>query len=239
MTALRSKFIEFLELRGYAKATVNNYVDAVVHFTRWLRVSPLAITTDKAREYLIYLKRERKLAPRSLNIHLYGLRSFCECMLPDSDIMKPFKRRRTPKHQPVVLGAADVLTMIETCENLKAKAIISTIYSAGLRLQECCELKIADVDSKRMILHIANGKGQKPRYALLSPRTLQILREYYLKYRPRLWLFEGRTPEKALGRRSVAELIYISGLRAGIKRRVSPHMLRHSFATHLLRSRWA
>ena len=233
MSPLRTRFIEFLELRGFTKATVRNYVQAVKQYSQWLGCSPLKMTSDNVREYLIYLKHKKGLAVRTINLHLYGLRGFCECMLPGSDAMSSFKRMREPKHQPVVLSASEVRRMIEGCENLKTKAIIATMYSAGLRLAECCELKIADIDSKRMAL-LVNGKGNKQRYALLSPRTLDILRDYYRAYRPKEWLFEGRTPDHYLTRRSLAELIHIAGLRAGIGKRVSPHMLRHSFATHLL-----
>lgn len=154
-------------------------------------------------------------------------------MLPDADIMSSFKRMRTPKYQPVVLSVQDVAAMIDLTENLKTRAIIATMYSAGLRLDECCHLKVSDIDSKRMTI-LVNGKGQKQRLGLLSTMTLEILRTYYRRYRPSQWLFEGRKPENHLTRRALAELIHIAGLRAGIKRRVSPHMLRHSFATHLL-----
>jgi site-specific recombinase XerD len=233
MTPLRKKFLTFLELRGYTAATQRNYVQCVKQFSLWLGCTPLKMTSDKVGEYLVFLKLTKKLAARTINLHLHALRCFCECMLPASEIMTPFKRMRVPKYQPVVLSATDITTMIKRCENLKAKAMVSLMYSAGLRLDECRCLRVADVDSKRMVLRVF-GKGQKERYALLSPQALGTLREYYGKYRPKYWLFEGRTAEKPITKRCVQQLVYISGLRAGIKRRVSPHMLRHSFATHLL-----
>ena len=233
MSPLRAKFVQFLELRGFTQATIRNYVQVVKQFQDWLGCSPLKMTSDNVREYLIFLKHKKKLAPRTINLHLHALRSFCECMLPGSAVMSPFKRMRVPKHQPVVLSARDVFSMIQNCHNLKTKAIIATMYSAGLRLEECCNLKLTDIDSKRMVMLI-NGKGQKQRYGVLSERVLEILRDYYRKYRPKHWLFEGRTAQNPLTRRALAELIHIAGLRAGIKHRVSPHMLRHSFATHLV-----
>ena len=113
MTPLRSRFITFLELRGYTPATVRNYVQCMKQFSEWLGCSPLKMTSDKVREYLVFLKRTKKLAPRTINLHLHALRVFCECMLPQSEVMKPFKRMRVPKYKPPVVSATDVATMIE------------------------------------------------------------------------------------------------------------------------------
>ena len=137
MTPLREKFVSYLQLRGYTKATIKNYINPVAHFQKWSGKSPIHMTTESVRQYLSYLRNTRKLAARTMNIHIYALKAFCEFFLPESDIMAPFKRMRTPKHQVKILSAQQVAKLIETSPNLKTKAMISLMYSAGLRLAEC------------------------------------------------------------------------------------------------------
>lgn len=233
MSALRDRFVSYLELRGFTKATIRNYVDPVAHFQRWFGKSPIHMSTESVRQYLDYLRNERKLAPRSINIHIYALKAFCEFFLPESGIMAPFKRMRTPKHQVKILSFDQVRRLIDTAPNLKTKAMICLMYSAGIRLSECCNLRVADIDSSRMIVHVF-GKGQRDRYAILSRETLCVLRDYYREHRPKEFLFEGRSPDRSLHPRSAANMITLTALRAGITQKVSPHILRHSFATHLL-----
>ena len=233
MSPLREKFVSYLQLRGYTKATVRNYVDPVAQFQKWLGKSPIHMSTESVRQYLTYLRNTRKLAPRTMNIHIYALKAFCEFFLPESQIMAPFRRMRTPKHQVKILSAKQISRLIETSPNLKTKAMICVMYSAGLRLSECCSLRIADIDSSRMVIHVF-GKGQRDRYAVLSPKTLIVLRTYYREYKPKEFLFEGKTSDRHIHTRSAANMITLTALRAGITQKVSPHILRHSFATHLL-----
>jgi site-specific recombinase XerD len=147
--------------------------------------------------------------------------------------MATFGRVREPKKQPLVLSREQVERMIECSESIKAKAALTLLYSSGLRLSEVCNLRVTDVDSKRMILRLQQAKGNRDRIALLSPRALETLREYYRQYRPQHWLFEGRQG-KPLHSRSFASYILHCRLRAGIDLKISPHTFRHSFATHLL-----
>lgn len=233
MSPLREKFVSFLELRGFTKATVRNYIQSIKQFQDWLGKSPVHITRESAHCYLDYLKNVKKLAPRTMNIHIYALKRFCDFFLPGSGIMDPFTRMRTPKYQPTVLSAAEVASMIQAAPNLKVKAIITTLYSAGLRISECLNLKITDIDSKRMVLHIF-GKGQRERNALLSPITLTLLRDYYRQARPTDYLFAGYKPNAPLSTTAAAYQIRTTAANAGIKTRVTAHVLRHSFATHLL-----
>jgi site-specific recombinase XerD len=233
MSPLRSRFVSFLELRGYTVKTVRNYVQSVSQFQKWLGKSPIHMCTETVREYLHRLKNVKKLAPRTINIHLYALKAFCEFFLPESGIMVPFRRMKTPKYQVTVLTPEEVSRLIEATTTLKGKALITTIYSAGIRLDECLNLKITDVDSARMILHI-NGKGQKQRYALLSPCALEVLRNYYRQCRPGPYLFPGQKPDAHISDTAVAAMIRTTALRARIEKRVTAHILRHSFATHLL-----
>ncbi len=233
MSHLRSKYVDFLQLRGYSEKTVRNYLQSMKQFQDWFGKSPIHMNTDTVREYLIFLKQNKKLAARTINIHLYALKTFNEYFLPDSGIMAPFKRLKTPVRQVKIISSQQALTMIDTTENLKHKALIMILYSAGLRVDECVNLKVTDIDSKRMVIHVM-GKGQRERYALLSPRTLTVLRDYYRQYRPTNWLFTGYTPGSHIGVRAVGEAVRNSALRAFITIPVTPHILRHSFATHLL-----
>lgn len=233
MSSLREKFVSFLQLRGFTKATVRNYLQAMRQFQNWLGKSPIHMTKESARQYLDYLKNVKRLAPRTINIHIYALKRFCDYFLPETGIMEPFMRMHTPKYQPKVISASDVLRMIEAAPNLKVKAIITTLYSSGIRIAECLNLRIPDIDSERMVLHIF-GKGQRERYALLSPSTLSLLRQYYRQYRPTDYLFPGRDPNAPLSRRWTQHTIRTTAELAGIKTIVTAHVLRHSFATHLL-----
>jgi site-specific recombinase XerD len=164
MSPLRARFIGYLELKGFSPKTVRNYVQVVKQFTGHIGKSPVQMTRTDVENYLLHLKRVKKLEARTINLHFYGLRSFCAFMLPDSDIMKPFGRMREPHRQPKLLSRQEAEKVIESAENLKHKAIISLMYSSGIRLNECVHLTIKDVDSSRMVLHILGGKGAKDRY---------------------------------------------------------------------------
>jgi site-specific recombinase XerD len=234
MTELRSRFIAFLELKNYSKSTVRNYVHAVKQLSIFISHSPAKLTQDEIRNYLLHLKRVKKLEPRTINQHLYAIKSFCEFMVPGTDIMRPFTRMREPNKQPKVLSREEIEKLLSGAGNLKCKAVIALLYSSGLRLAECTNLRIADIDGKRMIIHVHEGKGAKDRYALLSERALGILREYYRKFRPVEWLFPGKVPGRPLHFRIIQEMVRYTGRKVGLDKTVSPHVLRHSFATHLL-----
>lgn len=230
---LRTDFINFLELRGYTEKTRRNYLATLRQFQTWLGKSPVYMTTETVRNYLLYLKRDKKLAPRSINVQLYSLRAFCEFYLPESNMMSEFRRLPTPVRQVKIISSQEALALIDSTTDIKHKAMVMLLYSSGLRVNECATLKIADIDSKRMVIHVF-GKGQRERYALLSPKTLAVLREYYLKEHPVNWLFPGHAPGDHIGTRAIGEMVRRNALRAFIRTPVTPHILRHSFATHLL-----
>jgi len=234
MTELRSRYIAFLELKNYSPKTITSYVHVIRKFSEYLKRSPVNLTQDNIRNYLLHLKRVKKLEPKTINQHLYGIKSFCQFMIPETDIMRPFTRMREPTKQPKVISREEVEQLINGAGNQKSKAVIALLYSSGLRLAECTNLRISDIDSKRMIIHVHAGKGAKDRYALLSERTLGILREYYRKYRPEGWLFPGKVPGKPLHSRIIQEFVRYTGRKIGLDKAVSPHVLRHSFATHCL-----
>ena len=161
MSPLRQKFVSFLELRGFQPATVRNYVQAVKQYQDWLGKSPMHMTTESVREYLYFLKKKKRLAARTINIHLYALKAFREFFIPDPTMMEPFRRLKTPKRQALTLSVDEIKRLIESAPNLKGKTMIATMYSSGIRIDECLNLHVCDIDSKRMVLHIANGKGAR------------------------------------------------------------------------------
>jgi integrase/recombinase XerD len=225
MTKLRQDFIDHLQLKGFSAKTIRNYIDCVSHYSKHFGVSPLKLTNTHAKEFLLYLRNDRKL---------YSLKGFYRAFQPDLDVMRDIGRMKEPIKRPEILSRQEVEALIAASTNLKVKAINAVLYSSGIRLNECVNLKITDVDSSRMVLRIVNGKGGRDRFAVLSQRTLDILREYVKKYRPTTYLFEGHYKNRPLTSRRFQEYVVMSGKRAGLSKHVTPHLLRHTFATHQL-----
>jgi site-specific recombinase XerD len=139
-----------------------------------------------------------------------------------------------PRRAPVVLSQEEVARLLEAAPGLKYKAALSVAYGAGLRVSEVANLKVSDIDSQRMTLRVEQGKGQRDRYVMLSPQLLELLRDWWWASRPRAWLFPGQNPVNPMSARQLRRIVYAAAQATGITKRVSPHTLRHSFATHLL-----
>jgi len=165
---------------------------------------------------------------------MYSLRSFYAHFKPDVDVMGDLRRMKEPESHPVVLSLKEVTRLLESAEHLKAKTAIAVIYSSGIRLDECTNLKLNCIERERMILRIINGKGGKDRNAVLSLKTLVLLEEYWRKYRPAVYLFEGYKKGHHLSKRRFQDYVVNAAHRAKIDKHVTPHTLRHTFATHLL-----
>jgi site-specific recombinase XerD len=231
---VRQDFINHLKLRGFSQCTIDNYVDNVAQLSRYFNTSPDNLKHEHIIKYLLHLRDERKLQVRSINLQFYSLRGFYKDFRKRPEVMDTLRRMKEPTFVPVILSRTEIQAMLDNAANLKVKAIIALMYSAGLRLTECSLLKIHDFDKDRMLIHIKNAKGGKERYALFSKTAQTILREYYIKYRPKDYLFEGQKDGMALSRRRYQDYITETARRAGITKKVSPHTMRHSFATHLL-----
>jgi site-specific recombinase XerD len=149
-------------------------------------------------------------------------------------IIERIPRIKRERHLPVVLDREEVESLFSVLKNIKHRAILMLIYSSGLRLTEAAHLKVSDIDSKRMVIRIRQSKGKKDRYTILSKVALEVLREYWYRYRPKEWLFAGRFPDRPLTGRSIQRVLIKAKSRAGINKSVTVHTLRHSFATHLL-----
>jgi len=234
MTKVRTDFLAHLELRGYANATVKNYIQAVSLLARHYNKNPLLLTPQNIVDYLLYVKNTKKLAIRTYNIHFYGIKSFYDHFCPAQNMTGDLKRMKEPHHLPVVLSKQEAFAMIDAAPNLKIKAAVAVFYSSGLRLEECTSLKLTDIDRSRMILKVIQGKGAKDRTAILSLKTLDILGHYWREYKPKVFLFEGYRKDAPISKRRLENYVTEAAKAANINKHVTPHTLRHSFATHLL-----
>ncbi len=233
MSPLRQQFIESLQLKGFSESTIGNYVCAVAAISRRYNCSPVNLTGQQVRSHLLFQLQEQKLAPATINLHMDALKTYFKLMAPNSTVMADISHVKCPKHIPVVLSREEVEKMIAAVTNLKHKAVLMLLYSSGLRLQECLHLRPVHIESARMKVRVEDGKGKKDRYTVLSRRTLKTLRKYFRVYKPKEWLFEGRYGAR-YSARSLATIVGRASAKARIGKEVSPHTLRHSFATHLL-----
>lgn len=231
---LRQQFIDRLKIRGLADRTIRNYVDAVQQLTRHYRCNPLDVTASQIETYRLFLLQQKHHAPATVNLKMNALKSFFAHMKPGCMIMGSFKPMKTPKFLPVVLTREEVEKLIAAEKNLKHKAVIMLIYSCGLRLSECIALKPIHIESARMKVRVVQGKGAKDRYTVLSDRALTVLREYVREFKPKEWLFEGYVKGIPYCRRTISKIITNAARKAKLGKNVTPHTLRHSFATHLM-----
>jgi site-specific recombinase XerD len=234
MSALRKQMDGDLVVRGMAVRTREAYLGAVAGLAKHYGRRPDLIGEAEVQKYLLHLIEERKLAWSSCNIVAQGLKFFYRVTLKRSEAQFVIPRARAPQKLPQILAREEVAALLEKTTNLKHRAVLMTAYGAGLRLNEICHLKVADIDSKRMTLRVEQGKGAKDRYTLLSPRLLAELRRYWVAHRPKAWLFTARDPERPIYDHTVHRLYHAAKLRAGITKEGGIHSLRHAFATHLL-----
>lgn len=223
-----------LELKNYSPVTRSCYLARVRGFARHFRRSPEEMGDPEIRTYLHYLIKERGASQSTIAQAYSALKFLYETTLRrDWDELK-IPRAKRGRKLPVVLSRQEVRAVLSVTRNLKHRAILATVYSGGLRVSEAAQLKISDIDSHRMMIHIGRGKGGRERYTLLARHTLEILRDYYRCYRPTDWLFPGRPPTGPITTRSIQKTFQKALGQAGIKRAATVHTLRHTFATHLL-----
>jgi site-specific recombinase XerD len=225
--------IRELELHRKSPRTIEAYVRAVAQLARHFGRSPERIEREQVRDFLHYLITQRKLAFSSCNQKLAAMRFFYEQVLrqPDFDLRVPAKRSG---RLPEPLSRQEIARLLEAATNAKHRVLMMTAYAAGLRLSELVHLRIEDLHSQRMLIHVRQGKGHKDRYTLLSPRLLQELRGYWRQYRPRPWLFPNQQGNGPLPTATAQRAFYTLKARAQIQHGHGIHSLRHSFATHLL-----
>lgn len=234
MTPLRQRFIEDMQIRNRSPRTIECYVYHVACFAKHFGRSPEHLGLEQVRQYQVYLVQEKKASWCSFNQAVCALRFLYRITLPRPwpVSMIPFPKR--PKRLPLVLSPQEVQQLLACATPLKHRLILTTLYAAGLRLEEGLQLRVADIDSPRMLLRVACGKGAKERLVPLSPRLLTELREYWQVCRPPNWLFPNSRTDAPLSDGTVQKACKRAPRKAGIVKRVTPHRLRHSYATHLL-----
>lgn len=234
MGRLKEQMKGDLELRGLSPSTQKIYLRHVTRFARHFNRSPEHLGKREVKGYLLYLLREKKASTSTVNLCYSALKFLYARTLKREGVMEKIPRLRSVKKLPVVLERQEVESLFSVTSNLKHRAILMLIYSSGLRLREASHLKVSEIDSKRMVLRVRQGKGHKDRYTLLSNAALKVLREYWRRYRPQEWLFPGRPSSKHLSGRSIQRIFKKAKALAGITKPATVHTLRHSFATHLL-----
>lgn len=234
LSELRNKMKFDLELKGYSPNTINYYLRNVSNFAKYFNTSPDLLGEEHIRQYLHYCITTKQLSEGTVNTIYGALKFFYKITLGREWNTDKLSRVKESKKLPVVLSQSEIKKIFNTTDNLKHKAILMTIYSAGLRVSEVAKLKITDIDSKNMQIFIRCAKGKKDRYVLLSENALYILREYWKKYQPNKFLFPGMNIDKPISTRTIQKIFEAALKKAEITKKASVHTLRHSFATHLL-----
>jgi len=233
ISPLRQRMIEDMTIRKLAPRTQHGYIRSVKDFGTFFGASPAKARFEDLRRYQLHLASSGASAT-NINSRLTALRFFFMVTLrkPESIARLPFVPQ--PRKLPVVLSPEEVKRLLEAAPGLKYKAALSVAYGAGLRASEVVALKPTDIDSKRMVIRVEQGKGRKDRYVMLSPQLLELLREWWTAARPQGWLFPGQSKVSPLTARQLNRACHAAAQNAEIDKRVTPHTLRHSFATHLL-----
>jgi len=236
MSILLDRFIRELKLQNLSDNTIDNYGSIITKLSKLTGKPLLQLSRDDITTFFLRELTVEKLAPRTINLHIGCIKTFYKLMSGDSGVMKTISSMKVPETLPVVLTEAEIIAMLRAAEsmNIKHQAITELLYASGIRLQECVDLKPSDIKSSEMLVHIRSGKGRKERFTLLSERALVTLREYFRQQRPKEFLFEGYVPGKPYSKRSIEKIISEAAKKANIDKPISPHVMRHTFATHLL-----
>lgn len=238
MTHLRKLMLEELQRRNYSQTTVTSYIRAVADFARYFHRPPDQLGPDQIRTYQLHLLKDRKQGVRTVGTQTAALRFFfCKTLkrnYPVEEVPYP----RAPRKLPIILTPEEAIRLIDSASNLFHRAMLMTLYSTGMRRAELCHLKVADIDSVRMVIPIRHGKRNRDRDVPLSPKLLETLREYWHWMHPKTYLFpgtkDGWRADQPITPKVLWEACREAAQTAGINKGVRPHLLRHSFATHLL-----
>ncbi len=234
MTHLRQRMQEDLRLRNFSEQTIRRYTHVVAEFAKYHHRSPDLLGPEHVRSFLLHLLNERKLTWGTIQ----GCRSALKFLYTrtlkqtwfEQEVIKPKVRRKLP----TIWSREEVSALLDATTSTKHRALLALYYGAGLRCQEALDLKVTDIDSKRMVIHVREGKGKFPRQVMLSPKLLELLRFYWSRRKPKDWLFPGKQSGHPLKANAVRVACQKLREQLGISKPLSPHVLRHCFATHLL-----
>jgi len=238
VTHLRKMMLEELQRRNYSQTTVKAYIRAVKAFAEYFHRPPDQLGTEQIRSYQVYLLKEKKLGVRTVGHETAALRFFFVKTLKRNYPVEEVPYPKAPRRLPIILTQEEAVRLIDSASNLFHRAMLMTLYSTGMRRAEMCHLRVEDIDSDRMVIHIRHGKRNRDRDVPLSPKLLETLREYGRWMRPKTYLFPGTRngwrADKPITPKVLWEACREAAQRAGITKAVRPHLIRHSFATHLL-----
>ena len=235
ISPLRRRMIEDMTIRKFARKTQHDYVRQVKDFANYLKRSPETAKPDDVRGFQLHLTSSGASVPK-INSTISALRFFFRVTLDRPDLSRHLSIIHKPRKAPVILSPDEVARFLEAAPGIKYKAAFSVAYGAGLRVSEVASLKVSDIDSKRMMLRIEQGKGHKDRYAMLSPTLLELLRDWYRVARPQGWLFPGQNPTNPITARQLTRACHAAAEMADLKKRVTPHTLRHYAESRIMPS---
>ena len=234
MTPLRQRMVEDMQMRNYSEHTIRAYLHCVADFARHFRTSPEHLGPEQVRAYQLFLVQDKQLAWPTVVQMVCALRFLYRVTLGRPTMLDYIPHPRRPCMLPTILSQAEIAVLLTTPRNLKHRAILTTLYATGLRVAELCQLQVTDIDSARLVVRVRQGKGHHDRYVMLSPKLLPLLRQYWQQYKPRPWLLPGISRPRPLVTRTVSTICRDAGQAAPLPKAIYPHVLRHSFATHLL-----
>ena len=235
MGELRDRMEGDLLLKGLAEVTRTEYLRCAVHLAAYYRRSPAALGADEVRAYLLHLTRDLHYSPANLKMQVAALKFLYTITLNRPEVVEKIPYPKVPRVLLDIPSPGEVAKVLGALREPKYRMVLFCAYGSGLRVSEACNLCIGDIDSQRMVLHIRAGKGGRDRYAMLSPVLLDSLRQYYRAAQPaKPSLFPGRTPGQAVRPEGVQTALRIALTHSGVSKRITPHTLRHAFATHSL-----
>ncbi len=234
MTTLRQRMLEDMSIRNLSENTKLSYLQQVGLYSKYFERSPTQLGPQEVRDYQVYLTLERKLSAASVGIATSALRFLYKVTLKQDWKSDDIPMPKKPFKLPVVLSTEEVTHFLSSIENYKHRALLMTAYATGMRVSEVTHLRVSDIDSQRMAVRVDQGKGNKDRYVMLSERLLAELRAYWKLERPLTWLFPGNIPGQPITKGAVELACQKAHRASGLTKPVTPHSLRHAFATHLL-----
>lgn len=234
MSELRERMVRQMQLRCFSERTQEAYLHAVRSLAKHYMRPPDQISDQEVQDFVLYLMNERRVAWSTCNQFIAGAKFFYHSTLGRTSLGLFLPPRKSEQRLPEILSAQELKRLFDSLKNLKHRTLLKTMYATGLRVSEAVQLKVGDIDPDRMTLRVDQGKGRKDRYAALSARLLEDLREYWRAYRPAHWLFPGQPSERPLPAGTAYTIYVRAKLAAGIKKGGGIHALRHAFATHML-----